>query len=162
MTATNQKITPHLWYAKEAEEAAKFYASIFPDSRVDRVTPLPSESPSGPPGSVKIVEFTLFGQSFMAISAGPLDPFNHAISFIVNCDDQSEIDRYSEALLRGGSAEQCGWIKDRYGVSWQIVPTVFRKMMADPDREKVKRVSDAMLKMVKLDIAKLQAAYEGR
>src|ERR1700704_6274336 len=87
-----QKITPHLWYAKEAEEAARFYASIFPDSKVDRVTALPSDSPSGPAGSVKLVEFTLFGQAFMAISAGPFDPFNHAISFIVSCEDQAEID----------------------------------------------------------------------
>ena len=96
-----QKITPFLWYAKEAEEAARFYASIFPDSRVTRVTSLPSESPSGPPGSVKIVDFVLFGQAFVAMSAGPLDPFNHAVSFVVNCDDQAEIDRYWNALLRG-------------------------------------------------------------
>jgi len=157
-----QKITPHLWYAKEAEEAARFYASIFPDSRVDRVTALPAASPSGPAGSVKVVELTLFGQSFMALSAGPLDPFNHAISFMVNCDDQSEIDRYWEALLRGGSAEQCGWLKDRFGVSWQIVPRVFAEMIADPDRDKARRAAEAMLKMVKLDIAALKAAYNGR
>src|SRR5205823_932923 len=118
-----QKITPFLWYAKEAEEAARFYASLFPDSRVTRVTALPSESPSGPPGSVKIVEFVLFGQNFTAISAGPLDPFNHAVSFIVNCDDQTELDRYWNAFLENeGSAEQCGWLKDRYGLFWQIVP----------------------------------------
>jgi len=104
-----QKITPHLWYARDAEEAARFYASIFPDSRVDRVTALPAESPSGPAGSVKVVEFTLCGQAFMALAAGPLDPFNHAISFVVQCDDQAEIDRYWEALLHGGrysAAEQ--------------------------------------------------------
>lgn len=153
-----QKITPHLWYAKEAEEAARYYASIFPDSRVDRVTALASESPSGPPGSVKVVEFTLFGQSFMAISAGPLDPFNHAISFVVNCDDQAEVDRYWNALLEGGSAEQCGWLRDKYGVSWQIVPTVLGDLMTDPDPAKARRVSEAMLKMVKLDIAGLKAA----
>jgi uncharacterized glyoxalase superfamily protein PhnB len=94
-----QKITPFLWYSKEAEEAAAFYASIFPDSRVSRVTALPSESPSGPPGSVKVVEFVLFGQPFIAMSAGPLDPFNHAVSFVVNCDDQAELDRYWNALL---------------------------------------------------------------
>ena len=103
-----QKITPFLWYAKEAEEAAKFYTSIFPDSRVTRVTSMPAESPSGPPGSVKIVEFLLFGQAFTAMSAGPLDPFNHAVSFVVSCDDQAELDRYWNALLQGGSAEQCG------------------------------------------------------
>jgi len=157
-----QKITPHLWYAKEAEEAARFYATIFPDSRVDRVTPLPAASPSGPADSVKLVEFTLFGQSFMAISAGPLDSFNHAISFVVSCDDQAEIDRYWNALLQGGAAEQCGWLKDRYGVSWQIVPAVLGKMMSDTDRTRARRAAEAMLKMVKLDIAGLKAAYEAR
>jgi predicted 3-demethylubiquinone-9 3-methyltransferase (glyoxalase superfamily) len=157
-----QKITPFLWYSKEAEEAAAFYASIFPDSRVTRVTALPSESPSGPPGSVKVVEFLLFGQQFMAMTAGPLDPFNHAVSFVVNCDNQAEIDRYWNALLaNGGSAEQCGWLKDRFGLSWQIVPTVMGKMMADPDRARAKRAADAMLKMVKFDIAALEAAYSG-
>lgn len=163
MTATRaQKIVPHLWYAKEAEEAARFYTSVFPDSRIDRVIALPADTPSGPAGSVTVVEFTLFGQPFMAISAGPLDPFNHAISLVVLCDDQREIDRYWEALLQGGSPEQCGWLKDRFGVSWQIVPTVLGDMIADPDRTKGRRVTEAMLKMVKLDIAALQAAYEGR
>lgn len=156
-----QKITPFLWYSKEAEEAAKFYASIFPDSRVVRVTAFPSESPSGPPGSVKVVEFVLFGQPFVAMSAGPLDPFNHAVSFVVNCDDQAEVDRYWNALLEGGAAEQCGWLKDRYGLSWQIVPTVLGEMMASTDRAKAKRASDAMMKMVKIDIAALKAAFAG-
>jgi predicted 3-demethylubiquinone-9 3-methyltransferase (glyoxalase superfamily) len=156
-----QKITPFLWYAKEAEEAAAFYASIFPDSRVLRVTALPSESPSGPPGSVKIVEFVLFGQPFVAMTAGPLDTFNHSVSFMVKCDDQSELDRYWNALLEGGSPEACGWLKDRFGLSWQIVPAMFDEMMADPDRARAKRVTDAMLKMIKFDIAALQAAYAG-
>ncbi len=155
------KIVPHLWYSREAEEAARFYASIFPDSRVDRVTALRSESPSGPAGSVKIVEFTLLGQPFQAISAGPLDAFNHAVSFIVSCADQAEVDRYWNALLDGGKAEQCGWLKDRYGLSWQIVPTALGKLMTDPDKAKAKRVGDAMLKMIKLDIAKLETAAEG-
>lgn len=156
-----QKIVPFLWYSKEAEEAARFYAATFPDSRVISVTALQSESPSGPPGSVKIVEFTLFGQHFTAMSAGPLDPFNHAVSFVVNCKDQAEIDRYWDALLKtGGQAEQCGWLKDQFGLSWQIVPESLAKMSADPDREKAKRVTDAMLKMVKIDIAKLKAAYK--
>ena len=157
-----QKITPFLWYSTQAEEAATFYASIFPDSRVTHVTALPSESPSGPPGSVKIVEFVLFGQKFVAMSAGPLDPFNHAVSFVVNCDSQAELDRYWNALLEGGSAEQCGWLKDRFGLSWQIVPTALGEMMASADRTKAKRASDAMLKMVKIDIATLRAAFEGR
>jgi predicted 3-demethylubiquinone-9 3-methyltransferase (glyoxalase superfamily) len=155
------KITPFLWYSKEAEAAAAFYTSIFPDSRVTRVTALPSESPSGPPNSVKVVEFVLFGQPFVAMSAGPLDPFNHAVSFVVTCDDQAELDRYWNALLDGGSAEQCGWLKDRYGLSWQIVPKVLGELMASTDRAKAKRASDAMLKMVKLDIAALRAAFDG-
>ena len=158
----SSKIFPHLWYAKEAEEAAAFYASIFPDSRVDRVTPLLSDSPSGPAGSVKVVDFTLFGQRFQAISAGPLDPFNHAISLVVVCNDQAELDRYWDALLKGGKAEACGWLKDKYGVSWQIVLAVMDEMMSDKDPVRSKRVTDAMLKMVKLDIAKLQAAYDGK
>jgi predicted 3-demethylubiquinone-9 3-methyltransferase (glyoxalase superfamily) len=157
-----QKITPHLWFVDNAEEAARFYASIFPDSRVDRVTPIPADTPSGPAGSVAVVEFTLFGQAFMAISAGPLDPFNHAISFVVNCANQAEVDRYWDALLDGGSAEQCGWLKDRYGVSWQIVPTALGEMMTDPDRAKAKRAAEATLKMVKLDIAGLRRAFDGR
>jgi predicted 3-demethylubiquinone-9 3-methyltransferase (glyoxalase superfamily) len=152
------KITPHLWYAREAEEAARFYASVFPDSRVERVTALPAESPSGPPGSVKVVEFVLFGQPFMAISAGPLDPFNHAISFVVQCESQDELDRYWTALLAGGQAEQCGWLKDKYGLSWQIVPRRLGELMTDPDRARAARVAEAMLKMVKLDVAALEAA----
>jgi predicted 3-demethylubiquinone-9 3-methyltransferase (glyoxalase superfamily) len=128
-----QKISPFLWYASEAEEAANFYVSIFPNSRVTRVTTLPSESPSGPPGSVKVVEFELFGQSFVAMSAGPLDQFNHAISLAVTCEDQAEIDRYWDGLLAGGgTTEACGWLRDRYGLSWQIVPAVMAEMMADP------------------------------
>jgi predicted 3-demethylubiquinone-9 3-methyltransferase (glyoxalase superfamily) len=136
-----QKITPFLWYAKEAEEAAAFYAATFPDSRVVRVTTMQSDSPSGPRGSVKVVEFVLF---------------------VVSCDDQAEVDRYWNALLaNGGAPEQCGWLKDRYGLSWQIVPKVMFEMMADPDRAKSKRASDAMMTMVKFDIAKLEAAYRG-
>ena len=156
-----QKITPFLWYAEQAEEAAAFYASLFPDSRVLRVVTLPSESPSGPPGSVKLVDFVLCGQAFTAMSAGPLDPFNHAVSFVVHCDDQAEIDKYWNALLEhGGTAEQCGWLRDRYGLSWQIVPRMLGEMMSEPDRAKAKRVSDAMLKMVKIEIAGLQAAAQ--
>jgi predicted 3-demethylubiquinone-9 3-methyltransferase (glyoxalase superfamily) len=157
-----QKITPFLWYASEAEEAAHFYASIFPNSRVTRVTTLPSESPSGPPGSVKVVEFELFGQQFTAMSAGQLDPFNHAISLVVTCEDQAEIDRYWNGLLAGGGTpEACGWLRDRYGLSWQITPAVMGEMMADPDRERARRATDAMLKMVKFDLAALEAAYAG-
>jgi predicted 3-demethylubiquinone-9 3-methyltransferase (glyoxalase superfamily) len=161
MTPT-RKIIPNLWYVREAAEAARFYASIFPDSRVERVTTLPADSPSGPAGSVEIVEFTLFGQAFMAFSAGPRDPFNVAISFMVTCEDQAEVDRYWDALLKDGGAPQaCGWLKDRYGLSWQIVPSVLGEMMNDPDRRKARRVAEAMLEMVKLDVAGLKAAYAG-
>jgi predicted 3-demethylubiquinone-9 3-methyltransferase (glyoxalase superfamily) len=156
---TIAKIVPHLWYAKEAEEAARFYTSIFPNSRIERLTEMPTDTPSGPAGSVKVVEFTIAGQPFMAITAGPLDPFNHAVSFCVMCDDQAEIDKYWKAFMDGGSEEQCGWLKDRYGLSWQIVPNALGDMMADPDRERAKRVADAMLKMVKIDLAGLKAAY---
>ena len=154
------KIFPHLGYSKEAEEAARFYASIFPDSRVDRVTPLMSESPSGPPGSVKVVDFTLLGQRFQAISAGPHHHFNDAISMVVLCEDQAEIDRYWNALLVGGGKEQaCGWLIDRFGLRWQIVPAVLDEMMRDKDPARSKRVTDRLLRMVKLDIAALQNAY---
>ena len=156
------KIRPCLWYPEKAEEAARFYVSLLPDSRIDSVTTLPADSPSGPAGSVQVVEFTLRGQPFMAMNAGPLDPFNHAVSFAVNCDNQAEIDRLWDALSAGGSIEQCGWLKDRYGVSWQIVPTVLGEMMKDKDRTRARRVAEAMLKMVKLDIEGLKAAYDGR
>ena len=154
------KIYTHLWYSKEAEEAARFYASVFPDSRVDRVTPLLSESPSGPPGSVKVVDFTLLGQRFQAISAGPHHEFNDAISIVVLCDDQAELDRYWNALLEaGGKAQACGWLIDRFGLRWQIVPAKLDEMMRDKDPDRSQRVTDAMLKMVKLDIAALEKAY---
>jgi predicted 3-demethylubiquinone-9 3-methyltransferase (glyoxalase superfamily) len=154
------KIFTHLWYAKEAEEAARFYASIFPDSRVDRVTPLLSESPSGPPGSVKVVDFTLFGQRFQAITAGPHHEFNDAVSIVVLCDDQAELNRYWNALLKGGGKPQaCGWLIDRFGLRWQIVPAILDEMMRDKDPARSKRVTDALLKMVKLDISTLEKAY---
>ncbi len=157
----NLKIFPHLWFTREAVEAAHFYASIFPDSRVDFVTTMPAESPSGPAGSVEIVEFTLAGHPFQAISAGPLDPFNHAISFVVECEDQAELDRYWEALGAGGTIEQCGWLRDRYGLSWQIVPRALGEMMRTSDREAARRGAEAMLKMTKLDVAALERAYRG-
>jgi predicted 3-demethylubiquinone-9 3-methyltransferase (glyoxalase superfamily) len=154
------KIFPHLWYAKEAEEAARFYASIFPDSRVDHVTTLMSESPSGPSGTVKVVDFTLFGQRFQAMSAGVHHEFNDAISMVVLCDNQSELDRYWDALLaKGGRAQACGWLIDRFGLRWQIVPVRLEEMMGNADPTRSKRVTDVLLKMVKLDIAALEKAY---
>ncbi|MGH7434922.1 MAG: VOC family protein [Polyangiaceae bacterium] len=164
MSTRLQKITPFLWYAKEAEEAARHYTSIFPDSRIERVVALPADSPSGPAGSVKVVDFTLFGQRFTAMSATAGDePFNHAVSFVVNCETQGELDRYWNGLLEGGGkAEACGWLRDRYGVAWQITPTVLVDMMSSSDTEGGKRAAMAMMKMVKLDIAALKAAFEGK
>lgn len=154
------RIFPLLWYAKEAEEAARFYASIFPDSRVNGVGALQSESPSGPPGSVKVVDFTLFGQPFRAMSAGPHHEFNDAVSLMVLCDDQAELDRYWNALLAGGGKPvACGWLVDRFGLRWQLVPAALEEMMRDEDPARSRRVSDAMLKMVKLDVAALERAY---
>src|SRR5262245_41623995 len=157
-TVTRTKIFTHLWYAREAEEAARFYASIFPGSRVDRVTPLLSETPSGPAGSVKVVDFTLLGQRFQASSAGQHHRFHHAISIVVLCDAQAELDRYWNALLEGGQPQACGWLIDRFGLRWQIVPAQFDAWMRDTDPARSKRVTDAMLQMVKLDIATLEKA----
>jgi predicted 3-demethylubiquinone-9 3-methyltransferase (glyoxalase superfamily) len=159
-TKGSAKIYTHLWYATEAEEAARLYASIFPDSRVDGVWTLPSDTPSGPTGSVKVVDFTLFGQRFQALEAGPHHDFNDAISIVVLCDDQVELDRYWNALLEGGGKPQaCGWLIDRFGLRWQIVPAVMDEMMREGDEARSKRVTDAMLKMIKLDIAELEKAY---
>lgn len=154
------RIYTHLWYAHEAEAAARFYASIFPDSRVDAVTPLLSESPSGPPGSVTVVDFTLLGQRFQAISAGPHHAFNDAISLVVLCADQAELDRYWDALLAdGGQAQACGWLIDKFGLRWQILPARLDEWMRDPDPIRARRVSDALLTMVKIDQAALERAY---
>jgi predicted 3-demethylubiquinone-9 3-methyltransferase (glyoxalase superfamily) len=161
--ATVQKIVPSLWYTKEAAEAAKFYASIFPDSRVDRVWSLPVDSPSGPAGSVQVAEFTLCGQAFSAMSAGEHHPFNDAVSLMVKCGSQAEVDRYWNAILEnGGKPQACGWIQDRYGVRWQIVPTALLEMMTDKDKTKAVRVAKEMMNQVKFDIAKLEAAFQGK
>jgi predicted 3-demethylubiquinone-9 3-methyltransferase (glyoxalase superfamily) len=156
----DQKIFPFLWYSADADKAAAFYASIFPNSHVDRVVSMQSESPSGPPGSVKVVDFTLMGQRFQAMSAGRHHEFNDAISLVVACDDQAELDRYWNALLEGGGKPvACGWLIDRFGVRWQIVPARLYEMMADKDASRSKKASDAMMTMVKLDLAALEKAY---
>lgn len=161
-TARTARVFPFLWYAKNAEEAARFYASIFPNSRVNSVASLASESPSGPPESVKVVDFTLMGQRFQAMSAGKHDDFNDSISITVLCRNQKELDRYWKALLRGGGKPvACGWLIDRYGVRWQVVPEVLEAMMRDRNRTRSKRATDAMLTMVKFDIAKLKKAWRG-
>jgi predicted 3-demethylubiquinone-9 3-methyltransferase (glyoxalase superfamily) len=155
------RITQNLWFAKDMETAIRFYTSLIPGSAVLWTTTMPAESPAGPPDSVKVAGFNLGDQPYMAIEAGPLDPFNHAFSIMVECDTQAEIDRLWEALKDGGSIEQCGWLKDRWGLSWQITPKRLGELMQDPDRDKAKRVAEAMLQMVKLDIAALERAYEG-
>ncbi len=152
-----QKITPHLWFDKEAKEAAEFYTSVFPKSRIKDTTTL-NNTPSG---IVDIVTIELLGQEFMLLSAGPLFRFNEAISFIVYCDTQEEIDYYWGKLSAVPEAEQCGWLKDKYGLSWQIVPTAMAAMLKDKDKSKVARVTEAFLKMKKFDIATLQGAYKG-
>ena len=157
MAATPQKIVPHLWYDKEAVEAAKFYCSILPDSHVDNVTTI-HDTPSG---DCDIVSFTLMGQQFQAISAGPLFKFNESISFQIYCDTQEEIDRYTAKLSAVPQAEQCGWVKDKFGLSWQIVPRAMDRMMRDKDPKKVARVVQAFLPMKKFDIAALEKAYRG-
>jgi predicted 3-demethylubiquinone-9 3-methyltransferase (glyoxalase superfamily) len=138
-----------------------FYTSLIPDSSMGWISAVPADNPSGPAGSVKIAAFTLGDQRYMAIEAGPLDPFNHSFSIIVECDDQAEIDRLWNALNDGGSVEHCGWLRDRWGLSWQIIPRRLGELMRDPDRRKAKRVTEAMLKMVKFDIAALEAAAKG-
>ncbi len=159
--ASLNKITPFLWYAEKAEEAARFYVSLFPNSHIDSCSVMNADSPSGPAGSVEVVEFTIGGQPMTAMKAGPMDPFNHSISFVVGCEDQAEVDKYWDALGKDGVYEQCGWLRDKYGLCWQIVPKVLAEMMKDKDRARAGRVTQAMLKMKKLDIAGLNRAYDG-
>lgn len=155
------KVVQHLWFEREMAVALAFYTALIPRSRVDWTETLPVESPSGPPGSVMIAGFTLGDQNYQAIEAGPLDPFNHSFSIMVECDDQAEVDRLWEALLEGGRAEQCGWLRDRWGLSWQIVPKRLGELMSDPDPDVRRRTGAAMMKMVKFDIAGLEAAARG-
>jgi predicted 3-demethylubiquinone-9 3-methyltransferase (glyoxalase superfamily) len=155
------KIAPCLWFDGEAEEAAKFYVSLLRDSRIDRVQRNVTDSPGGKAGTVLVVEFTLAGQRFLALNGGTRFEYTHAISFQVDCTDQAEVDRLWDALSAGGSVERCGWLKDRYGVSWQIVPGVLPELLGDPDPAKAQRVMQAMLRMIKLDVAGLKAAHVG-
>jgi predicted 3-demethylubiquinone-9 3-methyltransferase (glyoxalase superfamily) len=155
------KIAPCLWFDGEAEEAAKLYVSLLPDSRIDHVQKNVTDSPAGKAGSVLIVKFTLAGQRFLALNGGTRFEYTHAISFQVDCADQAEVDRLWDGLSDGGAIERCGWLKDRYGVSWQIVPSVLPLLLGDPDPVKAQRVMQAMLQMVKLDIAGLKAAHAG-
>jgi predicted 3-demethylubiquinone-9 3-methyltransferase (glyoxalase superfamily) len=153
-----QKIVPHLWFDKEAKEAAEFYCSVFPGSSITNITRL-CDTPSG---DCDVVSFTLSGQEFMAISAGPLFKFNESISFQVYCESQEEVDYYWSKLSALPGAEQCGWLKDKYGLSWQVVPAVLGEMMRSSDSERLRRVTQAFLKMKKFDIAALRRAYDGK
>jgi predicted 3-demethylubiquinone-9 3-methyltransferase (glyoxalase superfamily) len=155
------KIAPCLWFDGEAEEAARFYVSLLPDSRIDHVQKNVTDSPAGKAGSVLVVKFTLAGQRFLALNGGTRFEYTHAISFQVDCTDQAEVDRLWDALSVGGSVERCGWLRDRYGVSWQIVPSALPRLLGDPDPAKAQRVMQAMLQMVKIDIAGLEAAHAG-
>lgn len=154
-----QKITPFLWFNNEAEEAANFYVSIFKNSKVETVKRYGDAGP-GPKGSVMIVKFTLEGQEFTALNGGPQFSFTPAISLFVNCETQAEVDELWETLSAGGRKDRCGWLTDKYGLSWQIIPRALMKLMGDPDPAKSQRVMKAMLAMDKIDIDRLQQAYE--
>jgi predicted 3-demethylubiquinone-9 3-methyltransferase (glyoxalase superfamily) len=153
-----QKITPFLWFDQQAEEAAKFYTSIFPNSKIIKVLRYGPDGP-GPAGSVMTVEFELEGQNFVALNGGPVFKFTEAISFVVNCQTQPEVDNYWEKLSAGGNEIQCAWLKDKFGLCWQIVPTALPKLLGDPDPKKSQRVMKAMLGMKKIDIGELERAY---
>ncbi len=156
-----QKITPFLWFNDNAEEAAAFYTSIFNNSGTCEAARYSDVGP-GPKGSVMVVPFTIQGQEFIALNGGPIFKFNEAISFVVSCNSQEEVDYYWNALTEGGAESMCGWLKDKFGVSWQIVPAMLPKVMTGPDAAGSKRAMEAMMKMKKLDIATLQNAYDGK
>jgi predicted 3-demethylubiquinone-9 3-methyltransferase (glyoxalase superfamily) len=165
MAKITQKITPFLWFDNQAEEAAKFYTSVFKNSKIENVTRYDEEGSkvSGrPKGSLMTVPFQIEGQEFVALNGGPMFKFTEAISFIVNCETQKEVDYYWEKLSAGGEEVQCGWLKDRFGLSWQVVPTVLTEMLQDKDPQKAQRVMAAMLKMKKIEIADLRKAYDSK
>jgi predicted 3-demethylubiquinone-9 3-methyltransferase (glyoxalase superfamily) len=152
------KVSPCLWFDGQAEEAADLYVSLIPDSHIDRVVRSPADTPSGPEGMVLLVEFTLAGQAFTALNGGPQFKFNESVSFVIDCEGQEEVDRLWAALSADEAAEQCGWLKDRFGLSWQVIPSALPRLLADPDPAKAKRVMNAMLEMKKIDVAELERA----
>jgi predicted 3-demethylubiquinone-9 3-methyltransferase (glyoxalase superfamily) len=161
--ATKQKITPCLWFDGNAEEAVQFYTSVFPESSIQDINRSKMDYPGGKAGSVLMITFTLAGQSYLALNGGPFHKFNEAISLSVDCEDQAEVDRLWTALTAdGGKPVQCGWLTDKYGLSWQIVPRRLPELLSDPDAAKAKRVMEAMMQMVKIDVAKLETAAAGR
>lgn len=156
-----QKITPMLWFDNNAEEAVNLYTSVFKDAKITKISRYGKAGP-GPEGSVMTAEFELFGQKLVALNAGPMFKFNEAISFVVNCETQEEVDYYWDKLTaNGGKESMCGWLKDKFGLSWQITPTILMKLNTDPDKEKAGRVMQAMMKMKKIDIAAIEAAAKG-
>jgi predicted 3-demethylubiquinone-9 3-methyltransferase (glyoxalase superfamily) len=156
-TAMTQKITPFLWYTDQAEEAAKFYTSIFKDAKIKTIARY-GDAGLGPQGSVMTVAFEIEGQEFVALNGGPLFKFTPAVSFVINCDTQEEVDRYWEKLSAGGKTDRCGWLTDKFGLSWQVVPRALVELIGDPDPAKSKRVVEAMLQMTKIDIQTLKKA----
>ncbi len=155
------KISPFLWFDSQAEEAANFYVSLFKNSKITSVARYGEAGP-GPAGSVMTIGFELDGQIFTALNGGPMFQFTEAVSFVINCEDQAEVDAMWDGLIAdGGQPSQCGWLKDRFGVSWQVVPTVLHELIGGPDAAKAGRAVAAMMQMTKLDIAKLRAAREG-
>jgi predicted 3-demethylubiquinone-9 3-methyltransferase (glyoxalase superfamily) len=152
-----QQITPFLWFNDNAEEAVNFYVSIFKDAKILETSRYGDAGP-GPKGSVMTMKFQLNGLEFVALNGGPHYTFSHAVSFVINCKDQAEVDHYWDKLIEGGKPSQCGWLSDMYGLSWQITPTILIKLLQDPDPAKAKRVMEAMMKMVKIDIPKLEEA----
>lgn len=153
------RLTPNLWFDEQGEEAARFYTSIFPSSRIVEITHYGSAGPR-PKGTVMTVSFELDGQPFVALNGGPEFTFNEAVSLEIECEDQAEVDRYSEALSDGGDQGPCGWVKDRFGLSWQVVPKRLNELISDPDTEKAQRVMAAMLQMQKIDVAELERAAD--
>jgi len=156
------KVYPCLWFDGNAEEAAEFYAALLPDSHVDKVWRTPADTPSGPAGMVLTVDFTLAGQQVQGLNGGPDFRFNEAVSFVIDCDDQAEVDRLWDGLLaNGGEPGPCGWLKDQFGLSWQVVPRRLNELLDDPDQERARRAMDAMLKMGKIEVADLERAADG-
>jgi len=159
---TQQKITPCLWFDGQAEKAARFYVTLLPDSRIDRVFRSPADTPSGRAGSVLTVEFTLAGRSYLGLNGGPQYKFNEAVSFQIHCENQKEVNRLWSALQKGGKVLGCGWLQDRWGLTWQIVPVRLQELLQDKNRLRARRAMEAMMTMMKIDIAALERAAAGR
>lgn len=159
ISSSQQKITPFLWFDNNAEEAVNFYVSVFKDSKILAMARYPEGSP-GPAGTVMTADFELNGQKFVALNGGPTFRFTEAVSFVVNCANQEEVDYFWEKLSEGGQKTQCGWLKDKFGLSWQVVPTILQQLLKDKDPKKSQSVMQALMKMTKLDIAELLRAYE--